>query len=129
MMWMSSSAEVRLDVIGGPQPLHARRRDADGPRHRAATPAPEMRWRRHRLLHHLLGRPVGQPRLATASRRIAQSGQSLGRKTPDPAIDLQARYTHPFGDLLLGQTLGAQQDDLGMQIPTKSTADSELMSP
>jgi hypothetical protein len=34
-------------------------------------------------------------------------------KTPDPAADLQARYAHPFGDLLLGQTLGAQQDDLG----------------
>jgi hypothetical protein len=61
----------------------------------------------------LLGRLVRQPRLATASRRIAQSGQSVCRKTPDPAADLQARYAHPFGDLLLGQTLGAQQNDLG----------------
>jgi hypothetical protein len=60
----------------------------------------------------LLGGPFCQPRLAATSRRIAQSGQPLGRKPPDPAIDLQTRYTQTFGDLLLGQSLGAQQDDL-----------------
>src|SRR6266436_4042919 len=45
-------------------------------------------------------------------RRIAQSRQPVPRKPPDPAVDLQARYAHPFGDLLLGQSRGAQQDDL-----------------
>src|SRR5437899_12903966 len=72
------------------------------------------RWLQTRStwLQHVLGRPVRQPRLASTSRSIAQSRQSLPRKTPDPAIDLQARYAHPLGDLLLRQPLGAQQDDL-----------------
>jgi len=67
---------------------------------------------RHRLLQNALGRPFRQPRFAAASRRIAQSRQPVPRKPPDPAVDLQARYAHPFGDLLLGQSRGAQQDDL-----------------
>jgi len=60
----------------------------------------------------LLGGPFRQPRLATTSRRIAQSGQPVARKPPDPAIDLQTRYTQAVGDLLLGQSLSAQQDQL-----------------
>src|SRR5882724_9928339 len=105
--------EMRLDVIGRPQPLHARRRDASGAGHRAAAPSPQMGRRRYRLLDDLLGRPLRQPRPAPAPRSIAQSCQPVPRKTPDPAVDLQARYAHPFGDLLLPQPLRAQQDDLG----------------
>ena len=60
---------MRLDVVGRPQPLHARRRDAGGASHRAATPPPQMRRRRHRLLYHFLHRPRRQPGLAPAARR------------------------------------------------------------
>src|SRR6516165_4674227 len=101
-----------LDVVGGPQPLNARCRDADRARHRATAPAPEIGRRRHGALQYLLGRPFRQPRLAATPRRIAQSGQPVGRKPPDPAINLQTRYAQAFGDLLLGQSLSAQQDDL-----------------
>src|SRR5215472_831173 len=102
---------MRLDVVGGPQPLHARRRDADRARHRPAAPAPEIGRRPHGALQHLLGGPFGQPRLAATSRRIAQPGQPIGRKPPGPTIDLQTRYAQAFGDVLLGQSLGAQEDN------------------
>ena len=52
--------------------------------------------------HDLRPRP-GASR-SPASRSVANR--------PDPAINLQTRYAQAFGDLLLGQSLSAQQDDL-----------------
>src|SRR5215469_16461069 len=118
---------MRLDVVGGPQPLYARRRDADRARHRPAAPAPEIGRRPHGALQHLLGGPFGQPRLAATSRRIAQPGQPIGRKPPGPTIDLQTRYAQAFGDVLLGQSLGAQEDNF--RAPTIADRDRARASP
>ena len=71
-----------------------------------------MGRRRHRLLHHLLHRWLRQPRLAPAPGTIGQSVQPVQRKTPDPAVHRHARDPQLLGDVLLGQPLRTQQDDL-----------------
>src|SRR5262245_21970881 len=103
---------MRLDVTGRPQALHAGWRHPGGARHRAATPPPQMRRWRHRLIEHLLDRGRRQPRLAPAPGPIAQPGQPAQRKAPHPAVHRKPRYPHLLGDALLGQTLRTQQDDL-----------------
>src|SRR6202008_3621304 len=63
--------EMRPDVTGRPQALHAGRRDPGGAGYRAAAPSPQMgRWH-HRLLDHLLHRRLRQPWLAPAPGTIA----------------------------------------------------------
>src|SRR5690242_20717653 len=104
--------EMRFDLTGRPQALHAGRRDPGGAGHRAATPPPQMGRRRHRLLHHLLHRRLRQPRLAPAPGTIAQPVQPVQRKAPDPPVHGETRDPQLLGDALLGQTLRAQQDDL-----------------
>ena len=74
--------QMRLDVTGRPQALHAGRRNPGGARHRAATPPPQMGRRRHRLLQHLLHRGLRQPRLAPAPGTIAQPLQPAQPKRP-----------------------------------------------
>ena len=104
---------MRLDLIGGPQALHAGRRDPGGARHGAATPAPQIGRRRHRLVEHLLHRRHRQPRLAAASRTITQPFQPAARKAPHPPVHRKPRDAQLLGDALLRHTLRAQQNDLG----------------
>jgi hypothetical protein len=58
--------EMRVDLAGRPQALHAGRKDPGGAGHRAATPSPQM-GRRHRLLH-----PCLQPSNRCSAKRPTQ---------------------------------------------------------
>src|SRR6516165_7819439 len=105
--------QVRLDVVGRPQTLHARLRNAGRARHRSAAPTPQGGRRRHRLVQHHAHRRRRQRRFAAAPRRVVQSGKTLRQKALTPVVHRRPRHAEAGRDLPLRHALGPQQDDLG----------------
>lgn len=109
---LEGSLQMRLDVIGSPQALHAGCRDARGFRHAAATLAPSGRRRSRYRVQHIFDRHSQQRGLAPPARRVGKSCQPLSGKAPTPVTDRHARHPNFCCDLLLRQATGRQQDDL-----------------
>lgn len=109
---LEGSGQVRLDVVGGPQTLHAGRRDTRRLRHGAATPASLRRRRSRYRLQRLPDRRLGQRRFAPTARRVCQPGQPVLGKAPAPVIHGYARDADSFSYGLLRAPLGRQQNDL-----------------
>ncbi len=107
------AVQVRLDVIGRPQPLHTRLRDARGGSHGAAAPAPQMRRRLTDRLQHPPHLRLREPGLAPSSGRIRQPRQAPLPIAPAPLPDGRPRGAQLRGDGLLIQSFNSQQNDSG----------------
>ena len=109
---LEGPGEMRLDRVGGPQPLHRRLRHACGLGHRAHRPAGPSR---RRLRRPADDRALGlerHARLAPAARGIGQAAEAGGAKAPLPQHHHRPVDPHAPRRLGLAQAVGAVQDDL-----------------
>ena len=103
--------QVWLNLIGGPNPLHARRRYAGLAGHRTHAPAgPVRRWLRRlgddsRLLR------IGNRRLRSATRRLLQSRQTQPGKPAFPANHRRSAQAHFDCSRFLTAACSTQQNN------------------
>lgn len=108
-----SPGQMRLDLVGCPDALDARRRDADLPSHRAHAPACTVRRGLGRLGDQLLLLRLRNRRFASSARGIHQPRQPQARKPAFPA-DNRRPADAGFGRRApLRAPLRPQQDDPG----------------
>ena len=104
--------EMRLNVVGGPQALHAGLRDPGRARHRSAAPACLHRRRGHGFFQNHAHRFRRQGRFASAAGRIVQASKTPGEKALAPIVHRYPRHAQPDGDLCLRHASRPQQDHL-----------------
>ena len=103
--------EVRLDLVGGPYPLHARGRYSGLTGHRPDAPAGSVRRWLSRLSNDLLLFRIRNRRLRPAPRGLFQSRQAMTRKAPLPANHRRSTRPHFGSGRLLAASFSPQQYD------------------
>ncbi len=106
-----SSGQVGLDLVGRPNPLHARRRYSGLASHRTHAPAGPIRRRLCRLRNDPVLLRCGNRRLRPAARRFLQPCQTVAGKPALPANHCRSAHSYFGGRRLLATARGTQQND------------------
>jgi len=108
---LECAGQVRLDLVGRPEALHARRRNADLSRHRTNAPASPVGRGLRRQRKNLFLLCVRDRRLRPTTRRLLESRQSQAGKAALPTDHRRSAHADLGGRRLLTATRRTQQHD------------------